>query len=103
MQARDLCPRQRGGAGRADPVAASRGEFKYCSTALSVTRQGSWEIKGLVGGGGVMCLHTQSSMSTSSEVAPWQAHAAPAHMHVSRHKHTNTQQAGVSVLMTPQG
>lgn len=44
-------------------------------------------------GGGLMCLHTQSSMSASSEVAPWQAHAASARMLAC--EHTQTQGGGV--------
>lgn len=45
-----------------------------------------------VGGGGVVvtCLHTQSSMSASSEVAPWQAHAASARMLACEHTQTHT-------------
>lgn len=38
--------------------------------------------------GGLMCLHTQSSKSASSEVAPWQAHAASARMLACEHTQT---------------
>lgn len=41
-------------------------------------------------GGVVMCLQTQSSMSASSEVATWQAHAASARMLACEHTHKHT-------------
>lgn len=43
-----------------------------------------------------MCLHTQSSMSASSEVAPWQAHAASARMLACGHTQTHTHGGSVS-------
>lgn len=70
------------------------GGMKEVGSSTVVRRSASASEPGKgKGWGGLMCLHTQSSMSASSEVAPWQAHAASARMLAC--EHTQTEGGGV--------
>lgn len=69
------------------------GGMKELGSSTVVQRSASASKPGKERGGGFMCLHTQSSVSASSEVAPWQAHAASARMLAC--EHTQTQGGGV--------